>query len=152
MQYSATAQASRPVIRGVSQGASVRLHRYLTEKASEPFEYGINDCATLAADWVVEHGHSDPMRRWRGKYDSEQAARDLICAHGGLAMLWMLGTMDAELPEPDILRVGDVGIVQMATEQGQEEVGAIYGGKRWVMLSEKGLFCASVKPIMAWRV
>lgn len=134
------------------QDVNRRLHRYLIEKASDPFEYGVNDCATFPADWCIENGHSDPMRRWRGKYDSEESARDLICSAGGLSMLWMLGTMDAALPEPDLLRIGDVGVVAMMTPNGPDEVGAIYLGRRWAVLCESGLLCASVKPIMAWRV
>lgn len=92
------------------------------------------------------------MARWRGNYSTEQEARDFIASAGGLPMLWLLGMIDVGLPEPDRPRLGDVGIVVVLGEHGPEEVGAIYGGKRWHMRSPNGLFCASVEPVMFWRV
>lgn len=131
---------------------SVRLHRYLIEAASQPHEWGVSDCCTFAADWVVECGYPDPMARWRGKYDTQQGAMSLIRDNGGLSMLWMLGMLDVGLPEPDAPRIGDVGVVEAMTVEGPQQVGAIFGGKRWSMLSPNGLFCASVPAVMIWRV
>lgn len=101
---------------------------------------------------MIDCGYPDPMARWRGKYSTEQEARQLIKEAGGLSLLWMLGMIDVGLPEPDAARIGDVGVVTVMGEQGVEAVGAIFTGKRWSMRSPNGLFCASVEPIMYWRV
>lgn len=92
------------------------------------------------------------MHLWRGRYDSEEAAREMIADGGGLPMLWLLGMIEIGLPEPDKPKLGDVGIVEVLGEHGPEEVGAIFMGKRWAMRSPNGLFCASVEPVMFWRV
>lgn len=93
------------------------------------------------------------MARWRGAYDDEKSARKFIADCGGLVPLWLLGMSDAGLYEnPDEPKEGDVGIVKVVGEHGDEEVGGIFMGKRWAMLSPNGLFCASVEPVMIWRV
>lgn len=76
----------------------------------------------------------------------------LIRDAGGLAMLWTLGMLDVSLPEPDAPRIGDVGVVEAMTIDGPQQVGAIFGGKRFAMLSPNGVFCASVPAVMIWRV
>jgi hypothetical protein len=92
------------------------------------------------------------MARWRGGYDDEAGARALIAKAGGLVQLMTLGMIDAGIPECDEPHIGDVGIVAVLGEHGPEEVGAIYQGKRWAMRSPNGLFCASVVPLITWRV
>ena len=94
----------------------------------------------------------DPMWFIRGGYDREADARKAIVQAGGLINLWRLGLSDLMLPEPDVPRVGDVGIVEVMGESGPEDVGAIYGGKRWAMLSPGGLFCVKEKAKAQWRL
>lgn len=130
------------------------LHRYLVETASGPFSYdddGI-DCCEFAADWVLERTGFDPMWFVRGGYKTEAEARKIVSDAGGLINLWRLGLSDLMLPEPDSPRIGDVGIVRVNGEHGPEEVGAIYGGKRWAMLSRDGLFCVKEKAVAQWRL
>ena len=95
-------------------------------------------------------GHADPAARWRGKYD-EAGATALVKQHGMLA-LWTLGMIDAQIPECDEPQIGDVGIVECVTDDGFNQVGAIFTGKRWSALSPKGVFQASMPCIQAWRV
>lgn len=96
------------------------------------------------------------MAKWRGAYDSEDAARTLIADSGGLSMLWIVGMVGAGLwSEPGLPMLGDVGVVRVMGVNGPEEVGAIYGGKRWHMLSPDGLYSASIDKqnvSMIWRV
>lgn len=136
----------------LAQSKSAALHSYLIRTTSEPWEWGVYDCCSFVADWVVECGHPDPMARWRGKYDSEQGARDFIERSGGLCMIYLLGMSGIGLPEPDSPQLGDVGVVRVMGEHGPEEVGAIFGGKRWHLRSPNGLSCARVEPCMIWRV
>lgn len=95
----------------------------------------------------------DPMARWRGKYSTEEQAREFIADSGGLSMLWILGMIEAGVwSEPDAPIIGDVGIVRVLGENGPEEVGAIFSGKRWVMRAPRGLYSASVPHVMIWRM
>lgn len=126
------------------------LNAHLCEAASTPFEYRSHDCCTFVSDWVMRHGYDDPMARWRGRYASEGAARELMDRYGLLDM-WTLGMIEVGVPEADEARIGDVGLVECVSDDGVNLVGAIYGGKRWHALGEKGLFQASMKPVKVWR-
>jgi hypothetical protein len=130
---------------------STALHAHLTEAASTPFDYRVNDCCTFAADWVVSRGHCDPMQRWRGRYANEGSASALIAEYGMLDM-WTLGMIDAGIPEADEPKIGDVAVVECVSHDGVNQVGAIYGGKRWHVLGDKGLYQAHMKPLRIWRV
>lgn len=129
----------------------VQLNEYLKSAASLAFEYRVHDCCTMPADWAIERGYDDPMRLWRGRYANESAANALIAEYGLLDM-WTLGMIDAGIPECDEPRIGDIGVVECVSHDGAGVVGAIYGGRRWHALSERGLFQASMTPLRIWRV
>lgn len=129
---------------------STDLHRFIVNGSSLQFEYGPHDCAIWPANWCVMRGHSDPAARWRGKYD-EAGARRLIEQYG-LLDLWTLGMIDAQIPECDEPCIGDVGIVECLTDDGFNQCGAIFTGKRWSSLSPKGVFQASMPVLRSWRV
>lgn len=138
-------------------GASARptnadLQVYLMEARATPFAWGDADCCSFSADWVQRRTGHDPMARWRGKYSTEGEARKYIADAGGLSMLWLLGMIDVGVPEVDFPRIGDVGIVTVLGEHGKEEVGGIFGGRRWFVRSTSGIFSASFDPVMVWRV
>jgi len=129
---------------------STDLHRFIANGSSLQFEYGPHDCAIWPANWCIMRGHTDPAARWRGKYD-EAGARRLIEQYG-LLDLWTLGMIDAQIPECDDPRIGDVGIVECLTDDGFNQCGAIFTGKRWSSLSPKGVFQASMPVLRSWRV
>lgn len=134
---------------------SADLQTYLMEAASTPFQYGLHDCCSFACDWCVYAGNDDPMTAWRGLYESEQGAEELIAESGGLLAMFDLGMIEAQIPEADEPRIGDVAVLRVLTENGPGEVGAIYGGKRWHMLSPNGMFSASMERehiLRIWRV
>jgi hypothetical protein len=126
------------------------FHRFIVMGASRQFEYGPHDCAMWPANWCVERGHIDPAARWRGEYDETEALA--LVEKYGLLDLWTLGMIDAQIPECDEPRIGDVGIVECLSDDGTNQVGAIFGGKRWHALSPKGVFQASMPVIRSWRV
>lgn len=128
---------------------SQELHRFIANGASLHFEYGPHDCAMWPANWCVAQGCDDPAARWRGKYD-ETGAGNLLAEHG-LLSLWTLGMIEAGIPEADEPEIGDVAVVEVVTDDGFNQCGAIYGGRRWHALSPKGVFQASMTPLRIWR-
>lgn len=42
---------------------------------ARPFEWGRNDCALFAADWVRKCTGTDHAKGWRGKYSTEKGAK-----------------------------------------------------------------------------
>lgn len=60
-----------------------RLAEFFAARQSVPFEWGKQDCMTLAADAVVILTGRDPIARWRGAYGTE-AEGDAIVGEAGL--------------------------------------------------------------------
>ena len=76
----------------------------------------------------------------------------MLARYNGLVDIWRLGMIEGGIPECDDPQIGDVGIVEVPTPNGIEPIGAIFAGKRWLMLSERGVISASVNAVMHWRV
>jgi len=129
---------------------STQLHRYIAKGAAMDFGPTIPDCCMWPANWCVECGNDDPGKRWRGKY-TEAEALELV-AHYTLLDLWTLGMIDAGIPEVDEAQIGDVAVVECVTDDGVNQCGAIFGGKRFHALSPKGVFQAHMRPLRIWRV
>lgn len=100
---------------------------------------GEHDCATFPANWVLESRGFDPMAKWRGTYADESAAVYIIEAAGGLAALFDEGLsprIHRRIGEPQL---GDIGVVRIQ----HTYAGAIFTGKRWAIVVERGIgFCS----------
>jgi hypothetical protein len=53
-------------------------HTFLLERARVPFQWGVNDCALFAADGIRAIAGVDIAEDFRGKYDDEAGAFELI--------------------------------------------------------------------------
>lgn len=143
------------------------LGEYLEAAGHRRREAGVHDCCTFPADWAVLCGHADPMAKWRGTYATDEAAEELIAqaadsimgeslGRGGLEVLFADGMREAGIPEiydgrpgPDFL-AGDIGVVNLAGN----EAGAIFTGKRWAFVPDRGIAFASLDAeciTRAWR-
>lgn len=117
------------------------LGAYLTQAASEPWEWGWSDCSTHVADWVLGQTGIDPMAEWRGCYSSAAEAGELIDEAGGLEALFARG-LDPIWNRRDEPREGAVGVVSLPGEGGEPiDVGAVHTGRRWSLKSPRGLAC-----------
>lgn len=106
----------------------------------------------MPAQWAIDNGRADPMAQWRGAYDTEEGALVLIRDAGGLNELFRCGMASAGIPERrGDPQVGDIGVLHA----GDTQAGAIFTGKRWAMVAQRGLAVASVEPeavSAAWSV
>ena len=130
----------------------IALGEFLRDAGGKGRVAGSWDCAAFPAAWAIERGYADPMARWRGAYDSESGALDLIDDAGGLASLFAVGMADAGIPElvEGEWSPGDIGVVEILGEQA----GAIFTGQRWAFVAERGLAFATLDDeyvIRAWR-
>jgi hypothetical protein len=126
------------------------LAEYLRSLEDRKRQAGIHDCVTLCADWAVSCGRADPMEPWRGAYFSEVEAEELIADAGGLRALFATGMEAAGIPSADGPQSGDIGVVSLMGE----EAGAIFTGKRWVFVPERGLGFVSLDAeciVGLWR-
>lgn len=115
-------------------------------------EPGIWDCCAMPAQWALDNGWPDPMAHWRGAYDTEKGALDLIRDAGGLTELFRCGMASAGIPErTGCLETGDIGVITISGH----EAGAIFTGNRWAFVAERGIGCASLHPdfiVAVWGI
>jgi len=118
------------------------LGDYLQEASLRRREAGVWDCATFPAGWVMWNGLPDPMAAWRGQYRAEFEPDDLA----GLFSEALAGFEVVAEPIE-----GDIGVVQIFGAQA----GAIYTGKRWAVVAQRGLGFVSLgpnDPVKVWRL
>lgn len=128
------------------------LGEFLQAAGSRKRDPGEWDCATFPAAWAIERGYRDPMAHVRGSYDTEESARAVIAAGGGLVALF-----DAALsaigvgPAEGTPQAGDIGVIELLGEQA----GGVYTGERWAFVAPRGIALATLGPEHVkglWRV
>lgn len=130
----------------------MNLAAYIDQAARTPAKWGSADCCTFPCDWVVARGNLDPMARWRGMYGTAREAMRIIVQCGGLVDMFTLGMIDAQIPEADEPRKGDIGVLVSATPEGLQHVGGIFTGERWARLAEPaGVLIDYAEPVKVWR-
>lgn len=114
----------------------MNLGDYLVAASMRRHELGVWDCLIFPADWIGMHGHPDPMAGRRGTYHSEAEGE------GRLVELFSDALEPLSLGRPVVVLEGDVGVISLLGRQA----GAIFTGRRWALIAERGLAFASVPP------
>jgi hypothetical protein len=84
---------------------AAKLRTYLDGWRARPWEWGVSDCCTFVADRVLSTSGLDIMREYRGAYDDEAGALDMLAFGGGLpAMLEAVRAELGPIPEAAVLR------------------------------------------------
>lgn len=125
-----------------------RLQHFESRQMRLDFEWGVTDCMTLPADWIVETCGFDPMANLRGRYDS--AARCQRLTGFFTDPVAAMGHRLDALARAETPARGDVGIVLQAGHR----VGAIHlGGRTWLARAPAGLTVFEPgKVLVAWSV
>lgn len=97
------------------------LGEYLLEGSRTPWKDGVHDCSAWPARWA---GVPLPA--------------DYSTNGHSLSDVWRR-TIGALLLAVDEPRAGDIGVVRVVTPQGEDEIGGIYTGEKWALLTAKGL-------------
>ena len=112
------------------------LGEYLLQGARTPWKDGVHDCSAWPA-------------RWAGI-----ALPDDYATHGRpLSEVWadVIGDQLAIVADPE---PGDIGVVRVVTPEGEDEIGGIYTGDKWALLTAKGLATIRLPAsnvIAVWR-
>lgn len=120
------------------------LGEFLAERLAWPRRAGEWDCCAFPAAWAMACGFADPMAEYRGAYASEAEAEGILARAGGLAPLFGPGLVSVgavPLEPSSDPRKGDIGIIDLLGN----EAGAIYTGRRWAFVAERGLGFVSVE-------
>lgn len=130
----------------------IDLGAWLLANGSRRHEHGAWDCCSFPAQWAIDNGLPDPMAHWRGAYSDSDGARALIRDAGSLTQLFRCGMEAAGISERrGDVRQGDIGVIRI----GDEEAGAIFTGKRWALLANRGIVATSIEPELvaaAWCI
>ena len=112
------------------------LSEYLHGLTGQKRIAGKHDCCTFPANWAIACGRPDPMKQWRGAYATDVEAEEIVADAGGLAGLFEMGMTAAGIPPVDgDPQEGDIAVITLLGE----EAGAIFTGKRWAFVPERGL-------------
>lgn len=118
-----------------------RLDAFVQSVWTKPFEWGQNDCCTVAAGVVLACTGVDAMADLKGQYDTELGAARLLKRLGGL---------DKALSE----RIGPCVPVAMAQagDIGLCDDGRLVfcGGAHWKGPGDHGLV-TTTEPVKVWR-
>ncbi|HTN12513.1 MAG TPA: hypothetical protein VL154_16205 [Acetobacteraceae bacterium] len=127
-----------------------RLAALIEERRHTPFVWGTHDCCLFAADAVLATTGADPAAEWRGRYDSEAEALELLGARG------LEGTVADAMaafgaPECPVL-AAQRGDVVLATSGNEPLVGVAFGSRIVVPGPERLVFLPLSAGSRAWAV
>lgn len=112
------------------------LADYLLEGARTPWKDGVHDCSAWPARWA---GIALPAD---------------YATHGRpLSEVWaeVIGDQMTVVGEP---QAGDIGVVRVITPEGDDEIGGIFTGDKWALLTPKGLATVRLPAsnvVAVWR-
>lgn len=126
------------------------LGEFLDDMAARGWQWGERDCLLWLGLWSERVTGIDGGSPWRGHYKTALGCARALKKSGGMAACIEIGTkLCGMIPVTD-LKSGDIGIVRANTDKGVQEVGGIYTGERWAVLTDKGVLTGRVEPLMAW--
>lgn len=125
----------------------IRFESFMRERQSMPFEWGVNDCCTFAADCVLALTGVDPALPELREHKTEIQAARLLKQHGGVR-----GIATAALGEPSPISMAQIGDVVLASSDGRDML-AICNGSSYVSPGPGGLVHESISlATICWRV
>ncbi|ULL01717.1 hypothetical protein FJV43_03580 [Bradyrhizobium sp. I71] len=133
----------------------MQLAIYLERVAGRDCAYGVHDCATLMADWLIARGYPDAMPDRRGTYATEAEYRAAIRSEGGMVAACRKRFARVGLAGVAQPAAGDVALVLAPNARGlRVPAGAIAMDRGRVALLSwpRGVVVATLPVLAAWSV
>lgn len=127
------------------------LDQFLAERQAQPFAWGVQDCCTFAADWVLRCKGRDPIEPWRGRVNARAALRTLQ-SEGGMLGDWTQRW--GERIHPMLAQVGDICMVESGYRARlcMHSFGICAGSQIAAPGREGVVFIPITTGIAAWRI
>lgn len=139
------------------------LDQFFEDRATIPFQWGVQDCSIIGSDAVMLMTGKDPMIGERNGYTNKFGALRLLREHHGVGILNAYSKVFDEMgfDEVDDVRYGDIAFVRVQNLDpeaarmfggvtlvvGYNDMGAVVGpGKDGLILIEK------YELVKAWRL
>jgi hypothetical protein len=132
--------------------AAVDLPRFLDDIALAGWQWGERDCLLWLGLWSRELTGIDGGAEWRGRYRTALGCTRVLKRSGGMVACIKRGADVAGLARVETPQAGDIGLVPVLTNRGVGEAGAIFTGKRWALLTSRGIMTTPAEPAMMWGV
>jgi hypothetical protein len=124
-----------------------RFEVFIAARRAQSFQWGINDCATFAADCVMAITGTDPAPTGLRLHKTQKQAHRALQRHGGLRSI-----ATAALGQPVPAVQANVGDVVLA-KAGKRDMLAICNGTTLFAPSAHGLATlAMADATLCWRV
>lgn len=126
-----------------------KLATFVHDKSHQSFEWGVNDCALFAADWVKILTDKDPAEAFRGRYSTAREAVDIIQEQGGLEAI-ATKALGEPLSHTLMIQRGDVALVQV---NGRESLTICVGSEVVGPAVDTGVALVPITDIIkSWAV
>ena len=132
------------------QGWPERLAEFLAERADRPFEWGDQDCVSLAADAAVVLTGRDPLAAYRGRYADEDEAYRLVGPDGLVAFV---GRLMEEFGAPECpVSLAQRGDWAMVSVGNQFVTGVVVGDTVAAPGVRRVAYVPLSRAVVAWAV
>lgn len=101
---------------------------------SSELVWGKTDCIMSVADYVRDVTGRDIAAPWRGSYDTQEGAQEIVAQYGGVHCLFQYGMALARFAPCDALSVG----CPVVFETGNGAIAGIWTGRRILARLERG--------------
>lgn len=125
---------------------------FLDEMSARGWEWGQRDCLLWLGLWSERVTGIDGGKPWRGRYRTALGCVRMLNKSGGMVACIEIGTKLCGMIPTSSPRSGDIGLVLMMTEKGMKEVGAIFTGDKWAVLTAAGVCTCRTQPVRAWGI
>jgi hypothetical protein len=129
---------------------AVTVQSFLDDMARLGWEWGERDCLLWLGLWSRAVTGIDGGEEWRGRYRTALGCVRVMNKSGGMAACIERGATAAGMVETSEPVTGSVGMVTAATAKGLRDVGAIYTGSRWAILSSGGVVTGPFAHSRVW--
>lgn len=114
----------------------VSLNAFISEWAQRAWVPGVSDCSAFVAAWASLRSGRDAYAGFRGRYDTDEEADEIVRTCGGLAVLFRRVIAD----------LGPVdwgGVVPAVTTVRGRETGALAADYRVFVFTPRGIWGSS---------